>query len=225
MHPMLLLDTCGSVGEVGVADVTSDTQPRLLASRGVPGRETQERLLPTITELLTEVDLQIRDLQVLAVVSGPGSFTGVRIGLAAVKGLAEALDRPVVALSRLAVLAAAAESSAPVEAWLDAGRGDVFRGRYQNAVCQGEHMVHGADAVRALPENSVAVVTEERLLAISPRLRWVRDIGVAQMLPLAVAAAHAGRFAEPALLDANYLRVPDAELALRARGVAAGVPL
>lgn len=220
---MLLLDTCGAVGEVGVVSLLAGTKPTLLASRSLPGRETQERLLPSIAELLIEVGLESRDIEVMAVVTGPGSFTGVRIGLAAIKGLAEALQRPVIALSRLAVLAAAADMDAPVEAWLDAGRGDVFRGRYHNGVCAGESMVHGADAVRDLPEGSGAVVAEERLLTLSPRLRLVRDLGVAQALPLAASAAQLRSYSDVALLDANYLRVPDAELSRRTRDVAAGV--
>lgn len=222
----LLLDTCGALGEVGLADLPrSGAASKMLVSRTLPGRETQERLLLSIAGVLADAGLQIRDLQCFAVVTGPGSFTGVRVGLAAIKGLAEALRLPVIGMSRLAVLASAAKTTEPVQAWLDAGRGDIFRGQYQGGVCLREDLVQGVAAVRKLSENSVAVVAEERLLALSPWLRLVNHVGAAQMLPLVAAAVRASVYADIALLDANYLRTPDAELARLAQAATAGATL
>ncbi len=210
---MLLVDTCGSRGSVVLADVSAGAS-QSPAVRYLPGRETQERLLPAITEVLQELSLTPSDIGAFAVTSGPGSFTGVRIGLAAVKGLAEALQKPVVAISRLALLASRAQGN--VEAWIDAGRGDVFRGCYCDGNLLDEAMLHGADAAAALPVGADALVMEEQLLRLHPRLRLVPEVSALDMLPLTVAAAAAGNFADTALLDANYLRVPDAELARRA---------
>lgn len=214
MQWMLLIDTCGEGGGVAVCHLPDGEQvPRIVAERGLPGRETQERLMTSIEDMLRESSLQMHDLDVLAVVTGPGSFTGIRIGIAAVKGLAEALGKPVVAVSRLAVLAAQAKSDGPVQAWLDAGRGDVFVGRCGQAPSGREDMMHGSDAVAGLLQNERVVVMEERLRDLYPQAQRVLPVGVHEALPLASSAAQRYDFADTALLDANYLRVPDAELA------------
>lgn len=178
--------------------------------------------MTALAEVLHEADLRPADMDALAVVSGPGSFTGVRIGMAAVKGLAEALGKPVVAVSRLAVLAALAGEAGPVQAWIDAGRGDVFAGYYHGGVCLREIMLHGSDAVAAVHAGDTVVVMEDKLPEPPNGAVRVPPVGVREALPLAVAKAHAGQFADTALLDANYLRVPDAELSRRARVAASG---
>ena len=133
----------------------------------------------------------------------------------------EALGKPVIALSRLAILAAQAGADGPVQAWIDAGRGDVFVGRYVDGACVAETMMAGEDAAAELGEGSVAVCMEDSLTRLYPGLRLVAAGGVRKAVPLAAAAAIRGDFADTALLDANYLRVPDAALALQARRGAA----
>ena len=227
---MLLVDTCGSAGGVAVADLVpgngpADAAPRLVAERVLPGRETQERLMSAIGDVLQQCSLQPEHLHVIAVVTGPGSFTGVRIGLAAVKGLAEALSKPVVAVSRLAVLAAQAGTTGEVQAWIDAGRGDVFAGRYRDGLCLCEAMMHGEDAVSRLGERTPVIVMEERLALLHSSAHRVPEVGLSEALPLTASAAAAGHFGDSALLDANYLRVPDAELARQAKlGAIASAP-
>ncbi len=211
---MLLVDTCGAQGSVGAACL--EGSPELRAERVLPGRETQERLMTAIADVLADSGIHLSDLDVLAAITGPGSFTGVRIGLAAIKGLAEALGKPAVALSRLQVLAAQAGQAGPVQAWIDAGRGDVFVGRYRDGLCLGEQMLRGHDAALLIKHGDRVVVTEERLASLYPAAARVASVGVREALPLAWSKAAAGDFADVALLDANYLRVPDAELARRA---------
>lgn len=212
---MLLIDTCGSTGGVAIAELprtVTGASPRLAALRVLPGRATQERLMTAIAEVLQENALRAEDLDVLTVVTGPGSFTGVRIGLAAVKGLAESLDRPVVAISRLAVLAAQGGVSGTVQAWIDAGRGDVFVGRYRQGECLSEAMVHGAGALANLSGAEAVLAMEGLPAGLHPALQYVPEPDLHAVLPLAAHAMQAGMFADAALLDANYLRVPDAEL-------------
>jgi tRNA threonylcarbamoyladenosine biosynthesis protein TsaB len=230
MATILIVDTCGTFGgiavgrwaEGGSADGDSSLSGvQVLAERVLPGRETQERLMTALAEVLRESSLQPADLDVLAVVAGPGSFTGVRIGMAAVKGLAEALGKPVIAVSRLAVLAAQAGSTGSVQAWIDAGRGDVFAGHYRDGVCRSEAMLHGLDALAGVHAPDIVVVMEEGLPKPPQGVLRVPAVGVHEALPLAVAKARAGQFADTALLDANYLRVPDAELARLAKVLAA----
>lgn len=214
---LLLLDTCGEGGGVGLARVDG-AAAALVAERLLPGRETQERLMVALDEVFAEAGVVGADLDAIAVVHGPGSFTGVRIGLAAAKGLADALDVPLIAVSRLESLASQFDGQAGevVQAWLDAGRGDVFVGRYHGAVCEEEVMLPGTVAVAGADEGPV-VVMEDRLAVLLPRALRVNPVGVREALRIALRKFLAGEFADTALLDANYLRVPDAELALRAR--------
>lgn len=210
MAYLLLMDTCGEGGGVGIA-----LDDYLVAQRPLPGRETQERLMGALAEVLAEAAVTLADLAAIAVVTGPGSFTGVRIGLAAAKGLAEAAGLPLIGISRLAVLAAQGTQDT-VQAWIDAGRGDVFVGHYSDGVAVWEDMVPGGVALDGVGGAQV-VVMEERLAALYPSAIAVAPVGVREALPLALDRLRLQDFADTALLNANYLRVPDAELALRAR--------
>ena len=90
-----------------------------------------QRLPNEVAAVLSEAALTIHDVDLLAVASGPGSFTGLRIGIATVQGLAMALGRRVVPVSALEALArAAVESRGPIAAWMDAQRGEVFAALY-----------------------------------------------------------------------------------------------
>lgn len=222
---MLAIDTCGATGYVAVFAIGGWTVAA--AEREIAGRETQERLMVAVAEVLAEAGLGLQEVGALAVVSGPGSFTGVRIGMAAVKGFAEALQVPVVALSRLAVLAAAGVAErdgamATVHAWLHAGRGDVFAGRYR----VGRTGLHVTEEAMLTREAALAQVMAGEPIFVSEGV-------LAESLPGTI-LVEGGRirsrfrglaedgfvrqsFADVALLDAHYLRVPDAELALRAR--------
>lgn len=208
---MLAIDTCAAQGGVALAHLQNG-QALVVAQRELPGRETQERLMVAIREVLSEADLTVQDLRVLAVCHGPGSFTGVRIGVAAIKGLAEVLGTPVVAISRLRLLAARAQAGEePVAAWLDAGRGDVYVGLYRKGKPEQETML-SRDAARQL-EGRI-VVGEELLRAEGA---WVGAPAMEDLVQLATQDAQEAHFADVLTLDANYLRIPDAELALKAR--------
>ena len=100
---LLLIDTCGTVGSVALA-----TEGGVVARAEMAGRSASERLVAVVREMLAAAGWSLRELTAIVVVSGPGSFTGVRVGLSAAKGFSEAAGVPVVAISRLGVLAAAA---------------------------------------------------------------------------------------------------------------------
>lgn len=202
------MDTCGAEGGVALTNLHAPLQ--VPVRRTLPGRETQERLMTAIEECLHEAKIQVRDVTLLAATSGPGSFTGVRIGLAAIKGLAEGLGIPVVAVSRLRLLAGA---EGEVTALLDAGRGDVYAGAYRDGEKLWERMMPRADAA----EQAIGriVVAEEILREAG---EWRVMPGVVELLQVATVEAAKDNFADPLTLDANYLRIPDAEIALKARG-------
>lgn len=98
-----------------------------------------ERLLPTIEQILRDARIEPADVDLYAVADGPGSFTGLRIGIAAAQGLAMAHGKPLVGVSTLRGLAMnAAFHSGPVVPVLNAFRGEVYFGvyRFQNAVLE-----------------------------------------------------------------------------------------
>jgi tRNA threonylcarbamoyladenosine biosynthesis protein TsaB len=95
-------------------------------------KKHSEKILPAIDCLLKSINVSIKDIEGFAVSTGPGSFTGIRIGVATVKGLAQGLDRPVYGVSTLKALA----YNMPVNNFihcpmLDAQRGEVYTGLYQ----------------------------------------------------------------------------------------------
>lgn len=100
--PILALDT----GSPTVSLALGDGQ-RVLAARSIELRQSSERLLRSLGELLDEAGTQLSDLRGVAVLKGPGSFTGLRVGLGTVLGLHQALELPAVALPTLQVLATA----------------------------------------------------------------------------------------------------------------------
>ena len=89
-------------------------------------------LLPAIARVLTPATVTLRDVDVYAVAAGPGSFTGVRVGLTTVKAWSEVYGRPIAAVSRLEAVAAESTGSAPyVAAFVDARRNQIFAALYR----------------------------------------------------------------------------------------------
>ena len=131
---MLLLaaDTSGQNGSIALAEAT-DGQSRVRIVEVLPldGRAFSSQLVPQISGLLQKHGRSKDQLSAFAVVTGPGSFTGIRVGLAAIKAFAEALKKPVVAISLLEAIARVAKPRSRVLAVLDAGRTDVYVGDYE----------------------------------------------------------------------------------------------
>ena len=182
----------------------------------------------------------LQDIELLAVARGPGAFTGLRIGLAAMQALAMVTSRPVVGVSALDALAAAAFESqaaeqARVYAWMDAARGEVFAAAYDAAGSRGavptltaltdpEVDVPAAilDRWRAtgvLPGPSVA----SSLFAGDGAVRYEALLSGSTRVPVPALAPTIGRLAHrmaagdhpPHALQPLYVRRPDAERALR----------
>ena len=98
---ILSLDTSGSVASVAVLD-----EGTVLGEYSINHKKTHsQKLMPMLKELLRNLELNPVDIDIFAVSTGPGSFTGIRIGIAAVKGMAQSLDKPVVGVSSLEGLA------------------------------------------------------------------------------------------------------------------------
>ena len=106
--------------------------------RSEEGGRHAETLVPMLREVAAEGGTTLAAIDRFAVTIGPGSFTGIRIGLAAARGLALAGGRPLIGLSTLEVLAAgvlAAECDGPILAALDAGRGRLFAQLFDRSLC------------------------------------------------------------------------------------------
>lgn len=119
---VLALDTTTRAGSVAVLE-----DDRVLALLpGDASRTHAERLPGEIARVLEMAATDKSRIDLLAVATGPGAFTGLRIGLAAMQGLAMTLNKPVVGVSALEALAAQIRDADIVVPWMDAQRGDVF---------------------------------------------------------------------------------------------------
>ncbi len=124
---VLGIETSTSVCSVALVDAA-----RVVAECTLDlGVHHSERLLPMVARLLEETGSELADLDGIAVGAGPGSFTGLRIGMGTAKGLCVGLGVPLVAVSTLEGLALNAVAGTPVCATLDARRGDVYAGVYR----------------------------------------------------------------------------------------------
>src|ERR1017187_6926782 len=132
---LLVTDTSGRNGTVGLARAGEPGPHDAEVLEVVPlaGGMFSAQLVPQIATLLQNHGLSKTNIDAFVVVSGPGSFTGLRVGLAAIKALAEILKKPIVPVSLLEVVAIASRAQGKVVAVLDAGRSDVYVGAYQVA--------------------------------------------------------------------------------------------
>jgi tRNA threonylcarbamoyladenosine biosynthesis protein TsaB len=129
---ILSLDTTTRGGSAAV--LRGDTP--LAVVEGDASRTHGERLPGELDAALTQAGVALADVALLAVARGPGAFTGLRIGLAAMQGAAMVTGRPVVGVSALDALAAAAfaqmgAAEAAIGVWMDAARGEVFASAYR----------------------------------------------------------------------------------------------
>ena len=118
---LLSIDTSGKQGGISLARCEGE-HCEILETSPIAGGTFSAQLVPQIAKTLSNHGVKAADLNGLVAVSGPGSFTGLRVGLAAVKGLAEALRIPIVSLSWLELMAGSSQEKGRVLAVLDAGR-------------------------------------------------------------------------------------------------------
>ena len=225
---ILGIDTSGRDGSVALARANGE-RFELLGQVPIAAGTYSAQLIPAISVVLAGATLPKSAIDLLAVASGPGSFTGLRVGLSTVKGLAEALRKPIVAVSVLAAAAAASQHTGAVMAVLDAQRGEVYAGNYQVKYSEvpAEFEVKRIDEVllsfeqftalvRALsplpfictPDASVESALRQAGVPVQsvprPEADLIARLGVAQYLQ--------GLTVSPEVLDANYLRRSDAEI-------------
>jgi tRNA threonylcarbamoyladenosine biosynthesis protein TsaB len=226
---VLSIDTCDSRGSVALL--------RDESVRGLIPHEAREEysswLLPAVNDLLKKAGLSMEDVSGYAVAAGPGSFTGVRVGLTTVKAWAEVYGKPVAAVSRLEAIASQATGvGGCVAAFVDAQRGQVFGGIYRK---QGSGLTILGDEMVIAPGNFAETATRlangEEIIWVSPDARLVtteaawkerEKHGDSVEEASATLAGIVGRIGARRLqegkmtdaltLDANYVRRSDAEI-------------
>lgn len=180
------------------------------------------QLVPQIAALLQKHGVGKNDIGAFIVVSGPGSFTGLRVGLAAIKALAEILKKPIVPVSLLGLIAVASRAQGRIVAVLDGGRGEVFFGAYEIAgdsvEVLREELLSKAEFLSAAQGSTVA--TSDAALAVAARDAGLSVSAVEPVSPEIIARfgwkkLQSGETVSPEQLEANYMRRSDAELFLR----------
>jgi tRNA threonylcarbamoyladenosine biosynthesis protein TsaB len=227
---VLALDTTTRAGSVAVT-----RENHVLALIEGDGTRTHgERLPGEIEHALERAGIRGSELDLLVVASGPGAFTGLRIGLAAIQGLAMVLAKPVIGVSALDALADAAhieggiDRGAPIATWMDAARGEVFSAAYRAHAGDPDQMMAPLvatpdETLHALPFAMSDAVTfigdgavryREAIDRARPRTRIIEPVPL-----LAPALARLGRrraargiAGPPHALQPLYVRRPDAEL-------------
>ena len=194
---LLLIDTCGET-----AGVALSSGEQILASEDLFRGTASAESISAVRRLLTQSGWSLQDLDAVGVVSGPGSFTGIRAGLAAAKGLCIASGLPLAAVSRLEVLSDAASLQNGFAA-LDAGRGEL----YVREISTGREWLCSTDDFNA--ERRQVVVAEEHLAErLAECTIILRPLHVGDALS-AVLRKLRETLIDISLIDANYVREPD----------------
>jgi tRNA threonylcarbamoyladenosine biosynthesis protein TsaB len=217
---LLVTDTSGKQGGVALARAGSDAgEVEVIESAPLAGGRFSAQLVPQIAALLARHGFSKTDIGGFIVASGPGSFTGLRVGLAAIKALAEVLHKSIVPVPLLEVVAVASRVSGKVLAALDAGRGEVYMGEYE--VREGSTRLLGE---RLLPKDEfplaakgLFVATPDETLAGIARNCGASVVQVSSpdaesIVRLGWRKLQAGETVTPEQLEANYIRRSDAEV-------------
>jgi tRNA threonylcarbamoyladenosine biosynthesis protein TsaB len=220
---ILGIDTSGKSGGITLAE--GDHQSfRVLGDSPIAGGTFSAQLVPAIAALLEKHGFAAKDIGGFAVASGPGSFTGLRVGLSAVKGLAEVLGKPIAVVSLLEALAALSDKPGGVAAALDAGRAEVFCGLYQvsadDASRISENLLSQSEFLQQINNGDLAsVITSDAALAelasaaqAKVQVQLVDRPGSAFIARIGLKKLLAGETVSVETLDANYIRRSDAEL-------------
>lgn len=215
---ILAVDTTNEFGSIALARGQESIEETVVHAPGGFGSILFDR----IERVLEHCGVALEEIGLYAAASGPGSFTGVRIGLACIKGLAEAMGKQAVAVSNLAALAefGTADLRATV---IDARRGQIYGALYGR---EGETLIEESvswlpDFLASLPDDPIEFLStdfepfrpalagtrfENAAITVAPRAQ------AAAIARIAVRRVASGQVEDPSRLDANYVRRSDAEL-------------
>lgn len=224
---ILAIDTSTASGSIALLE-----DGRLIAELTTCSQKTHaERLLPSMKGLLEGVDARIEEIDCFAVTKGPGSFTGLRIGLSTVKGLAWSLDKPVIGVSTMEALAMNIPyADKPICPILDARKKEVYAGIYR---CDGNRLERIMDDKAIKPAVLLENIKEPTIfigggidvifnseprtpnpkLVFAPSHLWlIRAVNIGL---LAWKKFKGGEIDTPEAVGLNYLRPSEAEMKLK----------
>jgi tRNA threonylcarbamoyladenosine biosynthesis protein TsaB len=230
---ILAIDTSGQSGGITLAEAGAGSF-RVIESAAIAGGTFSAQLIPTLAALLKKHGYGVKDIGGFAAASGPGSFTGLRVGLSAIKGLAETLHKPIATVSVLEALASLADRDGKIAAGIDAGRKEVFLGLYEKQpansaqqsaensnhamLMQREELLTQQNFFAALvAEHPACLITSDAALAelaagSNSHVVVAASPGSETIARLAARKLLAGETVSVEALDANYLRRSDAEI-------------
>jgi tRNA threonylcarbamoyladenosine biosynthesis protein TsaB len=214
---ILAVDTTGNPGSIALVSESGVIEEVQMDSP----EGFSQMLIGEIDALLKRTGVNVKDIAAFASASGPGSFTGVRIGLTAVKGLAQATGRPAAAISNLRALASFGAGDLRAVA-LDARRDEIYGAVYNAALeCVQEEVVTRLDAwLVQLPLGvsfvvPVSLSDADRLIASAlpqTRITMAPRVIAGAIGKIALDRLQRGLLQDAAEIDANYVRRSDAEL-------------
>ncbi len=218
---IVAVDTSSQKGGIALCRGDSDSF-EVLQLTALEGGTYSAQLMPRIAEALQQNKLQKDQVEGFVVVSGPGSFTGLRVGLATVKGLCEVLQKPLGAVSMLEAVALTAGSPGhTATVALDAGRGEIYVGEYQvstDSASRVREYIAKLDAFVAETANigSQLLTTDpqvaEALQAANANVELVPAVHADEIGRIGIRKLLAGETVDPATIDVNYIRRSDAEI-------------
>jgi tRNA threonylcarbamoyladenosine biosynthesis protein TsaB len=239
----LSLDTSSLVGSLAVS--RDDQLLGVVSTRSAENYSS--RMFRHLDFLLHDLSLKLADFDLFSVAAGPGSFTGLRVGLTAAKAWAEVYQKPVVGVSALEAVASQSflqhtSREALIIPILDARRGQIYCAFYSQTdsrlILQGKELVLSPEELldeirkRALNSGAIIAAPEPELIftalsrfensepsqpATSIILHTVSSVLAPWIGRLGIASAKRGEFGDALTLDANYVRRSDAELQLKGK--------
>jgi tRNA threonylcarbamoyladenosine biosynthesis protein TsaB len=220
---LLAIDTSGKQGSIALARAGEPSADggdfEVIEIASLVGGTFSAQLIPQITELLSSNGFVRNDIAAFAVASGPGSFTGLRIGLAAVKALAEVLHKAIAPVSLLEVCVFSSDAKGKIMAALDAGRTDVYVGEYEipgtagevpqeRMLSRNEFLAEAKGRIVVTPDSNLAEVAR----AAGSIVSTLAPISAADVARLGWRKIQSGETVGPEQLEANYIRRTDAEM-------------
>jgi tRNA threonylcarbamoyladenosine biosynthesis protein TsaB len=212
---LLAIDTSGRNGSLGIVRAEK-SKFETLALIPLEGRMYSAQLIPALQQAFQQTSLKKTDIDALVVASGPGSFTGLRIGISTVKALSEVLSKPIAAVSVLEAAARVTNVDHPVMVALDAGRKQAFVGEF-TANGSRETLVSWEELFKSVRDETVKLFSPDAALweagashqivfreIVAPQADVFARIGYEKLVRSESTPAET--------LEANYLRATDAEL-------------
>jgi tRNA threonylcarbamoyladenosine biosynthesis protein TsaB len=215
---LLVIDTSGKNGSVALA--SADVRDvSMIEVAALTGGTFSAQLVPLIAALLARHEIGKSDIGAFIAVAGPGSFTGLRVGLAVVKALAEILSKPIVPVSLLHAVALASGAQGTMVSALDAGRGEVYAGEYEivseservlreQLLPKDEFLSMASGNIVSTPDATLAEMARAAGLSVS----LVEPVSIEAIARLGWKKLQAGETVSPEQLDASYMRRSDAEI-------------